>query len=70
MFSIHPPKNLPNNKFFDRFKLKAFPGDKSNVAKMMISCLNRLENTVGKGDNAGYQHFLLFLVFSKTLYGH
>ena len=31
---------------------------------MMIALLDRVENTVGKGEygeNAGYQHFLLFL---------
>ena len=27
---------------------------------MMISVINRVENFVGKGENAGYQHFLLF----------
>ena len=27
---------------------------------MMISLFDRVENTVGKGENAGYQHFLLF----------
>ena len=33
----------------------------------MISLLDKLENTVGKGENAGYQHFLLFLqCFPKT----
>ena len=26
----------------------------------MISFLDRVENTVGKGEKAGYQHFLLF----------
>ena len=26
----------------------------------MISLYDRVENTVGKGENAGYQHFLLF----------
>ena len=26
----------------------------------MNSLLDREENTVGKGENAGYQHFLLF----------
>ena len=30
------------------------------VAKMTISLCNRLKNTVEKGENAGYQHFLLF----------
>ena len=27
---------------------------------MTISLYDRVENTVGKGENAGYQHFLLF----------
>ena len=27
---------------------------------MIISVFDRVENTVGKGENAGYQHFLLF----------
>ena len=27
---------------------------------MIISVLDRLENTVGKGEDAGYKHFLLF----------
>ena len=26
----------------------------------MISVFDRVENIVGKGENAGYQHFLLF----------
>ena len=26
----------------------------------MIPHFDRVENTVGKGENAGYQHFLLF----------
>ena len=34
--------------------------DKSVVAKIMISLLDRVEIIVGKGENAGYQHFLLF----------
>ena len=41
-------------------KLKAFADDKLNVDKMTISLLDRVENTEGKGENAGYQHFLLF----------
>ena len=27
---------------------------------MTIPLFDRVENTVGKGENAGYQHFLLF----------
>ena len=41
-------------------KLKAFADDKLNVAKVMISLFDREENTVGKRENAGNQHFLLF----------
>ena len=43
-------------------KLKAFADDKLNIARMMISLLDRVENTVEKGEIAGYQHFLLFLL--------
>ena len=45
---------------FNVTKLKAHADDKLNVAKMMISHCDRVENPVGKGENAGYQHFLLF----------
>ena len=51
---------LPNGKILDVNKLKAFADDKLNVATMIIILLDREENTVGKGENAGYQHFLLF----------
>ena len=34
----------------------------------MIFLLDRVENTVGKGENAGYQHFLQFSVFSKAFF--
>ena len=53
--------HLPNNKFFDVTKLKAFADYKLNVARMIIFLFDRAEYTVGKGRNAGYQHFLLFL---------
>ena len=52
---------LPCNKIFDMTKLKALGEDKLNVAKMTICVFDREQNTVGKGENAGYQHFLLFL---------
>ena len=57
----------PKGKFLDVTKLKAFADDKLKVAKMTIFLFDRVENTVGKGENAGYQHFLLFQhVFSKA----
>ena len=52
---------LPNNKILDVTKLKTFADNKVNIARMMISLLDKVENTVGKGENTGYQHFLLFL---------
>ena len=36
------------------------PDDKLNIAKIMIPLFDRGENIVGKGENAGHQHFLLF----------
>ena len=46
--------------------LKAFADDKFSIAKMKISFFDRVENIVGKGENAGYQHFLHFpQCFSK-----
>ena len=47
---------LPNDKILDWSKLKAFVDDQLKVARIMIS----VQNIVGKGENAGYQHFLLF----------
>ena len=52
--------SLPNDNFLDCTKLKAFADDKSNVAKIMVFVFNHVENIVRKGENAGYQHFLLF----------
>ena len=51
---------LSNDKFFDWSKFKAFADDKIKVPKIMIFVCDRDENIVGKGENAGYQHFLLF----------
>ena len=35
-------------------KLKAFADDKLSIAKMTISLLEKVENTLGKGENPGY----------------
>ena len=40
--------SLPNNKILKVTKLKAFVDNKLNVAKMMISPLDRVENTERK----------------------
>ena len=60
--------SIPNDKILDWFKLKALADDKLKVAKMMIFLFDRVDNTVGNGENAGYQHFLLFPVFCKTFF--
>ena len=51
--------SIANDTFSDSTKFKAFADDKSDVAKIIIPLLDRIENIVGKGENAGYQHFLL-----------
>ena len=50
---IKQKKNLEVTKF------KAFADYKLNVAKMMISLCDRLENTVGKGENDDYEYVFL-----------
>ena len=57
------------NKILDVTILKVFADDRINEAQMMISVFDRVENIVGKGENAGYQHFLLFPhnVFERIL---
>ena len=52
--------SLPNDNFFDGTKFKAFADDILNVAKIMIHVFDIVENIMGKGENADYQHFLLF----------
>ena len=46
--------------FLDWSKLKGFTDDKINEGEKFKFVLERLENSVEKGENAGYQHFLLF----------
>ena len=61
--------SLPNDKFLDWSKLKAFADNNINVTKKLKFVLERVENIVGKGENAGYQHFLLFpQSFQKVSY--
>ena len=48
---------FPNDKILDWPKFKVLADN--NFAKMMISLNDKVENIMGKGENAGYQHFLL-----------
>ena len=47
-------------KILDASKLEVFSDDKINVNRKLKFDSGRIENIVGKGENAGYQHFLLF----------
>ena len=50
-------------------KLKAFADDKFNDTKIIIYDFDWVENMMGKGENAGYQHFLLYpQYFQKASY--
>ena len=52
--------SLPNYKFLDQSKLKAFADDKINVTEKLLFVLGCVETIVEKVENASYQHFLLF----------
>ena len=52
--------SLQIDKILDWSKLKAFADDIVDVNEMMISLFDGVQNTAGKGENVGYQHFLLF----------
>ena len=61
--------SISNNKILDWSKLKAFADNKINVKGKLKFGWGRIENIVGTGENAGYQHFLLFpLCFQKAPY--
>ena len=52
--------SLPNNKILDSSKLKAFADEKLNEVEKMEFVFGFLENLVGKGENAGFQHSSIF----------
>ena len=52
-------KFLPNDKILDLSKFKSFTDDNLNVYQKLKFAFGRVENIVGKGENAGYQCFLL-----------
>ena len=64
-----PFDSLPNNEIVDLSKFKAFADDKIIVTQKLKFALGRVENIVGKRENAGNQHFLLFpQCFQKAPY--
>ena len=48
---------LPDDKILALSKLKAFADNNFSVVQMAQTFLHRIENGVGKGEKAGYQHF-------------
>ena len=52
--------SIPNDRILDRSKFKGFADNKMNVTENLKFVKGRVENTVGKGENAGYQNILLF----------
>ena len=70
MFSsnqIKKKKPFPKRKNLDPSKLKEFADDNSKFDENGRKLSKRVENTVGKKDIAHYEHFPLFLQFSKDL---
>ena len=59
---------LTDNKILGLPKLKASADDKSNVTQNIKVVFNKIENIVGKEENAGYQHFFPPQCFSKGLF--
>ena len=55
--------SIPNNKILEWSKLKAFADDKIKRIERSKLVFWKSENIVGKGENADYQHFLLFTQF-------
>ena len=53
--------SLPNERILDKSKLKALADNIVNVTQNLKIVLEREENIFGKGENAGYQHFLIFV---------
>ena len=45
--------SLPNDKFLDWSKFKAFADDKINVTENWKFVVGQVENIVGKGEDAG-----------------
>ena len=68
MFSTLPSRDiflatfnpLPDDKILGLPKLKAFAGNKLNATQNVKVVFHKIENIVGKEENAGYQHFVIF----------
>ena len=59
--------SLPNDKILDWSKLTAFADDKKILTEQLKFVSWRVEKIMGKGEKAGYQHFLIFPQCFKRL---
>ena len=59
---------FPKDKNLDSSKFKVFADDNIEIDENSRRLSRSVENTVGKGEIARYEQFLLFPVFSKELY--
>ena len=58
---------FPNDKILDASKLKDFADDNFKFDEDVRKFMKRVKNTVGKGEIARYEQFLLFpQCFQKT----
>ena len=55
-----PKKCMGTINVLELSKLKTFADNKSNVTQKLKFKLGRVENIMGKDENAGYLHFLHF----------
>ena len=62
--------SLPNDRILDQSNfLKVFAAKNINWSEELKFVVERVENIVGKGENAGDQHFTPFpTMFSKALF--
>ena len=51
---------LPNQHILDSSKFKEFVDDNSKFDGKGVKVSKRVQNTMSKGENAGYEQFLLF----------
>ena len=58
--ALQTSNSLPNDKFLDWSNLKALADHRLKVTEKLKFVSGRVENIEGNGENAGYQHFLLF----------
>ena len=67
MFKIQFVGLLRKQQILDSSKLKEFVDDNFKFDEYSRKFSKRVENTVGKGEIARYEHFLFFPQFSKDL---